>query len=110
MDLVSKRETRILKGKRPSTSQRGRGRYLWVVARILFMKRRTILICILILRTFLIMLIMVSLLLALCLVHLVILVGVELGAMYLMLSLMRLRIGMHLMELLFYSILLMHPI
>jgi hypothetical protein len=52
---------------------------------------------------------MVSLLLALCLLHLVILVGVKLGTMHLMLSLMRLRIGMHLMELLFYSILMTHP-
>jgi hypothetical protein len=68
------------------------------------------LICILMLRMFLIMLIivvmivllfkcvmMVFLLLLLCLLDLVILVGVELGNMYLMLSLICLRIGMHLM-------------
>jgi hypothetical protein len=92
------------------------------VAHILFMKRRTMLVCILMLRMFLIMLIMifimivlrfesimmVSLLLALCFFHLVVLVGVELGAMHLMLSLMHLRIGMHLMDLLFYSVVLMH--
>jgi hypothetical protein len=88
-----------------------------------FMKRRTMLICILMLKMFLIILIMilviivllfqstmmVSLLLALCLLHLVVLVGVELGDMHLMLSLMRLRIGLHLMDLLFYFVLLMHP-
>jgi hypothetical protein len=50
----------------------------------------------------------VYLLLPLCLLHLVVLVGVELSDMHLM-SLMHLRIGMHLMDLLFYSILLMHP-
>jgi hypothetical protein len=52
---------------------------------------------------------MVSLLLALYLLHLVILVGVQLGTMHLMMSLMCLRIGMHLIDLLFYSVLLMHP-
>jgi hypothetical protein len=52
---------------------------------------------------------MVSLLLTLYLFHLVILVGVELGAMPLMLSLICLRIGVHLMDLLFYFVLLMHP-
>jgi hypothetical protein len=51
---------------------------------------------------------MVSLLLALCLLHLVILIEVKLGAMFLMSFLMRIRIGMHRMDLLFYSILLMH--
>jgi hypothetical protein len=121
MDFVYKREPKTLTAKRSPTSQRRKGRNLWLVAHILFI--RTMLICILMLRIFLIMLIMiiliivflfqsvmmVSLLLALCLLHLVILVGVELGAMYLMLSLMHLRIGMHLMDLLFYFVLLMHP-
>jgi hypothetical protein len=79
------------------------------------------LICIPMLRMFLIILIMilvmkvlffqsiimVSLLLALCMLHLVALVGVELGAMHLMLSFMHLRRGMHLMDLLFYYVLLM---
>jgi hypothetical protein len=50
---------------------------------------------------------MVSLLLTLCMLHLAALVGVELGAMHLMLSFMHLRIGMHLMDLLFYYVLLM---
>jgi hypothetical protein len=121
MDLVFKREPRTLTTKRPSTSQRRRGRHIWLVACILFMKRRTMFFCILILRMFLIMLIilvmivllfqsvmMVSLLLALCLLHLVILIEVKLGVMFLMSFLMRIRIGIHRMDLLFYSILLMH--
>ena len=87
-----------------------------------FHEKKNHVFCILILRMFLIMLIilvmivllfqsvmMVSLLLALCLLHLVILIEVKLGAMFLMSFLMRLRIGMHRMDLLFYSILLMHP-
>jgi hypothetical protein len=61
------------------------------------------LICILMSRMLLIILIMILamivLLLALCLLHLVIQIGVELGAMILMLFLMCLRIGMHLMDL-----------
>jgi hypothetical protein len=123
MDLVSKREPRTLRAKRSSTSQRRRGRHLWLVACILFMKRKTMFICILMSRMLLIILIMilamivllfpstmmVSLILALCLLHLVILIGVELGDMLLMLFLMRLRIGMLLMDLPFYFALLMHP-
>jgi hypothetical protein len=91
MDLVSKREPRTLRAKRSSTSQRRRGRHLWLVACILFMKRKTMLIYILRSRMFLIMLIMilvmivllfqrivvVSLLLALCMLNLVILIGVN---------------------------------
>jgi hypothetical protein len=50
--------------------------------------------------------IVVSLLLALCMLHLVILIGVELGVR---LFLICLRIGMHLMDLPFYFTLLMHP-
>jgi hypothetical protein len=103
MDLVSKREPRTLKVKRSSTSQRRRGKQLWLVACILFMKRKTMLICILMSRMLLIMLIMIlamiGLLLALCLFHLVILIRVKLGTMHLMLFLIRLRIGMHLMDL-----------
>jgi hypothetical protein len=110
MDLVSNREPRTLRAKRSSTSQRRRGRHLWLVACILFMKRKIMLICILMSRMLLIMLIkilaMIVLLLALCLFHLVILIGVELGAM---MFLMRLRIRMHLMYLPFYFALLMHP-
>jgi hypothetical protein len=45
MDLVSKREPRTLRAKRSSTSQRTRGRHLWLVACILFMKRKTMLTC-----------------------------------------------------------------
>jgi hypothetical protein len=118
MDLVFKREPRTLTAKRPSTLQRRRRRHIWLVACILFMKRRTMFFLILMLRTFLIMLtilvmvvlifqcvMMVSLLLALCLLHLVILIEVKLDAMFVM----RIRIGMHRMDLLFYSILLMHP-
>jgi hypothetical protein len=81
------------------------------------------LICILMVRMFLIMLItilvmivllfqsvmMASLLLALCLLHLVILIGAELGDVLLMLFQICLRIEMHLMDLLFYFVLLMHP-
>jgi hypothetical protein len=123
MDLVSKREPRTLRAKRSSTSQRRRGRHLWLVACILFMKRKTMLIYILRSRMFLIMLIMilvmivllfqrilaVSLLLALCMLNLVILIGVELGVMFLMLFLILLKIGMHLMDLPFYSAILMYP-
>jgi hypothetical protein len=47
--------------------------------------------------------IVVSLLLAMCMLHLVILIGVELCVMLLMLFLIHLRIGMHLMDLPFYS-------
>jgi hypothetical protein len=98
MDLVSKRELRTLTDKRPSTSQRGRERHLWLVDCTLLIKRKTMLIYILMLIMFLIMLIMmivlflqsimiVSLLIALCLLHLVILVGEELGAILCMLFL-----------------------
>jgi hypothetical protein len=51
--------------------------------------------------------IVVSLLLALCMPHLVILIGVELGVM---MFLIHLKIATHLMDLLFYSALLMHPL
>jgi hypothetical protein len=107
-DLVSKREPRTLRAKRTSTSQRRRGRHLWLIVCIRFMRRKTMLICILMLRVLLIMLIiliaMIVLLLALCSLHLVVLIGVELGVMLLM----RLSIGMHLMNLQFYFALLMH--
>jgi hypothetical protein len=36
-------------------------------------------------------------------------VGVDLGIVHLMMSLMRLRIGMHIMDLLYYFVLLIHP-
>jgi hypothetical protein len=65
MDLVSKREPMTLKAKRTSTSQRRRGRHLWLVARILFMERRTMLTYFLMLRMFLIMLIMIFLMIVL---------------------------------------------
>jgi hypothetical protein len=103
--------TKNTKSQKALNFTRRRGRHLWLVAHTLFMKRRIMLVCILILRMFLIklfliMLIMilvmivllfpsvmlVSLLLTLCLYHLVILRKVELGAMHLMLSLMHLRI------------------
>jgi hypothetical protein len=58
MDLVSKREPRTLRAKRTSTSQRRRGRHLWLIVCIRFMRRETMLICILMLRVLLIMLIM----------------------------------------------------
>jgi hypothetical protein len=45
--LVSKREPRTQKAKRTSTSQRRRGRHIWLIVCNLFMKRRTMLICIL---------------------------------------------------------------
>jgi hypothetical protein len=51
--------------------------------------------------------IVVSLLLALSMLHLVTLIGVELGVMQ---FLIRIRIGTHLMDLPFYFALLMHPI
>jgi hypothetical protein len=120
MDMVSKREPRTLRAKRSSTSQRRRGRQLWLVACILSMKIKIMLIYILMSRIFFIMLIMilvmivllfqsivvVPLLLALRMLHLVILIGVERGVM---MFLIRLRIEMYLMDLLFYSTLLMHP-
>jgi uncharacterized membrane protein len=113
MDLFSKREPRTLRTKRSSTSQRRRGRQLWLIACILFMRRKFVLIYILKAIMFLIMLIMilvmiiflfqsiivVSLLLSPCMLHLVTLIGIELGVM---LFLIHLRIGMHLMDLPFY--------
>jgi hypothetical protein len=60
IDLVFKREPRTLKVKRSSTLQRRRGRYLWLVACILSMKRKTMLICILMSRMLLIMLYLVT--------------------------------------------------
>jgi hypothetical protein len=42
MDLVSKRESRTLRAKRSSTSQSRRGRHLWLIACILFMRRKII--------------------------------------------------------------------
>jgi hypothetical protein len=115
--------TKNTKSQRSSTLQRRRGRHLWLVACILFIKRKTMLICILMSRMLLLLLIMilvmivllfpsvmmVFLLLALFLLLLVILIGIELGAMLPMLFLMRLGIGMHLMDLLFYFALLMPP-
>jgi hypothetical protein len=43
MDLVSKREPRTPKAKRTSTSQRRRGRHLWLIVCIRFMRRETML-------------------------------------------------------------------
>jgi hypothetical protein len=59
MDLVYKREPRTLRTNRSSTSQRRRGRQLWLIACILFMRRKFMLIYILKAIMFLIMLIMI---------------------------------------------------
>jgi hypothetical protein len=58
MDLVSKREPRTLRAKRTSTSQRKRGRHIWLTVCIRSMRREVVLICNLKLRVLLIMLIM----------------------------------------------------
>jgi hypothetical protein len=125
MDLASKRGPRTQRAKSPPTSLRRRGRCLWLVASILFMRRRTMLLFILMLRMlrmFIMMLAMIILfylrvmmlflLLTLWLLHLVmhiLMVGVDLGVMHLILFLMHLRIGIHCMVHLCYFILLMHP-
>jgi hypothetical protein len=76
IDLVSKREPRTLRAKRTSTSQRRRGRHLWLIVCIRFTRRKTMIICIPMLGVLLIILIkllaMMALLLALCSLHLVI--------------------------------------
>jgi hypothetical protein len=120
-DLVSKREPRTLRAKRSSTSQSRRGRHLWLVACIPFMKIKTILICILMSRMLLIMLIMILVMIVLLFPN-VMMVFFTPRSMFASSSdsnsrtrrhashvVSHARIGMHLMDLPFYFALLMHP-
>jgi hypothetical protein len=116
--------TKDAKSQKAPNSLRRRGKHLWLVAHILFMIIRTMLSFILMLRMLMLIMILIMiilfylcvmmlfLLLALRLLHPAIhmlIVRVDPGAMHLMLSLMRLMIGMHLMVLLCYFVLLVHP-
>jgi hypothetical protein len=63
--LCFKKGTKNIKSQKAPTSLRRRGRHIWLITRILFMKRRTTLICVLMLRMVIIMLIMFIMMLVL---------------------------------------------